>query len=234
MDFPVIFKLVWCLWCRPAKRILRSAFLSPPRPTLLFTPVKQTQASTSARRPIGRLNLGDSPPSPTKNGSESPRKRQKITTPVDVGDLDVVEGENDNTDVRVKFLTAEGHVEFHRPSSKKLQPETKWQRPCKLHIAYDCTKDIKDSSFYLIIYEGNVKCRRNLMKDFEAEEPENWVVFDTRKQIVAVLGSYPKKIYNFAYYIRKVADFSFKIDIQESFVSLNLFRKIQLSVHWTV
>jgi len=41
----------------------------------------------------------------------------------------------------------------------------------------------------LIIYEGNVKCRRNLMKDFEAEEPENWVVFDTRKQ----LGSYPKK-----------------------------------------
>lgn len=159
--------------CRPAKRILRSAFLSPPRPTLMFTPVKQAQASTSARRPIGRLNLGDSPPSPTKNGSESPRKRQKMTTTVDVGDLDVVEGENDNTDVRVKFLTAEGHVEFHRPSSKKLQPETKWQRPCKLHIAYDCSKDIKDSSFYMIIYEGNVKCRRNLMKDFEAEEPEN-------------------------------------------------------------
>lgn len=74
-------------------------------------------------------------------------------------------------DFNVKYLTAEGNIEFHRPSLKKLQRETIWQRPCKIHLAYDMGKDIKDSS--LRTYEGNVKCRRNLLKDFEAEEPEN-------------------------------------------------------------
>ncbi|KAJ8984607.1 hypothetical protein NQ317_006069 [Molorchus minor] len=73
---------------------------------------------------------------------------------------------------KIKNVTAEGAVEFHRPSMKKLQTETKWRRPCKLGIAYSST-NCNDCTIYLIIYEGNVKCRRNLMKDFEAEEPEN-------------------------------------------------------------
>lgn len=163
---------------RPSRRILRSAFLSPPRPTLMNTPEKQPLPSTSARRQIDRPKLGSppksSPPTPARNLPESPRKRQKLTpTRLDTSDIDVLECENDVPDVRVKYLTSEGNVEFHRPSLKKLQSETKWQRPCKIHIAYDCGKDIKDSSLYLIIYEGNVKCRRNLMRDFEAEEPEN-------------------------------------------------------------
>ncbi|XP_050299346.1 uncharacterized protein LOC126738182 isoform X2 [Anthonomus grandis grandis] len=142
---------------RPARRILRSSLLSPPRPTLLNTPKKQPQASTSARRQI-----------------ESPRKRQKLTpTHFDTSDIDILESENCIADQMVKYLTAEGNVEFHRPSLKKLQRETKWRRPSKLHIAYNGGKDVKDTSFYLIIYEGNVKCRKNLISAFEAEEAED-------------------------------------------------------------
>ncbi|XP_019757054.1 uncharacterized protein LOC109535576 isoform X4 [Dendroctonus ponderosae] len=150
---------------KSARRILRSSFLSPPRPTLMNTPVKQLQPSTSARRLIGKLNF---------DSNESPRKRQKLSsTQLDTSDIDILEPESDSSDVKVQYLTAEGHVEFHRPSSKKIMKETKWQRPCKIYIAYDSGKDVKDSNFYLIIYEGNVKCRRNLMKSFDAEEPDN-------------------------------------------------------------
>ncbi|XP_066147015.1 uncharacterized protein [Euwallacea fornicatus] len=164
---------------RPSRRILRSTFLSPPRPSLMFTPIKQPHASTSAKRQIGQLNLdksgtknGTSPPSPSKSLPESPNKRQKVTQ-FDVTDPDVLESENEIANSRVKYLTAEGYVEFHRPSLKKLQKETKWQRSCKIHIAYDCIRDIKDSSFYLIIYEGNSKCRRKLFADFEDPESED-------------------------------------------------------------
>ncbi|XP_050299345.1 uncharacterized protein LOC126738182 isoform X1 [Anthonomus grandis grandis] len=161
---------------RPARRILRSSLLSPPRPTLLNTPKKQPQASTSARRQIGKPNFdhSESPPAPLKNLSESPRKRQKLTpTHFDTSDIDILESENCIADQMVKYLTAEGNVEFHRPSLKKLQRETKWRRPSKLHIAYNGGKDVKDTSFYLIIYEGNVKCRKNLISAFEAEEAED-------------------------------------------------------------
>lgn len=148
------------------------------------TPIKQMQPSTSARRLIEKLNFDSNSssksssvgsPSPPKNTNlESPRKRQKLSSAnLNTSDIDILEPESDNSDVKVQYLTAEGHVEFHRPSSKKIMKETKWQRPCKIHIAYDSGRDVKDTNFYLIIYEGNVKCRRNLMNTFEAEEPEN-------------------------------------------------------------
>ncbi|XP_030766467.1 uncharacterized protein LOC115890387 [Sitophilus oryzae] len=185
---------------RPLRRTLRSAFLSPPRISLPNTPKKQPKPSTStnrdppppsSRRGINKLNFDNNEnnnidadtkktPSNTNNNNaisrpleDSPRKRRKLS-PKD-GDTDVVEEEPEleGPEVTVKYLTCEGHVEFHRPSLKKLQGETKWQRPCKLHLAYDCGKDVKDSTFYLIIYEGNVKCRRNLMAAFETDEPES-------------------------------------------------------------
>lgn len=84
-------------------------------------------------------------------------------------DLDVVEGESEVSH-HVKYVVCEGEVEFRKPSLKKLQAETKWRRPCKLNVAYTAAEC--DYTVYLIIYEGNVKCRRNLLKDFEAEEPE--------------------------------------------------------------
>ena len=67
----------------------------------------------------------------------------------------------------VKFLRAEGHVEFRRPSSKKYLRETKWNRPCKLEIAYSMT-DLQDSTIHLIIYSCDMPCKRNLMKQFES------------------------------------------------------------------
>ncbi|KAF7281128.1 hypothetical protein GWI33_005080 [Rhynchophorus ferrugineus] len=177
---------------RPLRRTLRSAFLSPPRLSMPCTPKKMPfQASTSlARRETLRRNINDhhftginddtdhnkTPTNgsgiPSERGDESPRKRRRHS-PRDL-DADLVEPECDFdlSDVAVRYLTAEGDVEFHRPSLKKLQTETKWRRPCKFHLAYDCGKDVKDSTFYLIIYEGNVKCRKNLMSAFEAEEPE--------------------------------------------------------------
>lgn len=74
-------------------------------------------------------------------------------------------------DVPMKYLIAEGFIEFRRKSSKKLQPETKWSRPCKLQVAYTQTS-FEDCTMHLIIYEGNMKCRRNLMKDFDSSENE--------------------------------------------------------------
>lgn len=71
----------------------------------------------------------------------------------------------------MKYLEAEGYLEFTGKSSKKLMRETRWSRPCKLHIAYTHT-NFEDCTVYLMIYEGNMKCRRNLMKDFEATTSE--------------------------------------------------------------
>lgn len=67
----------------------------------------------------------------------------------------------------IKFLRAEGHVEFRRPSSKKYVRETKWKRPCKLEIAYSMT-NLQDSTIHLIIYSCDMPCKRNLMKQFES------------------------------------------------------------------
>lgn len=71
----------------------------------------------------------------------------------------------------VKYVIAEGVLEFKGKISKKLQRETRWSRPCKLQIAYTQT-GFEDCTIHLIIYEGNMKCRRNLMKDFETNANE--------------------------------------------------------------
>ncbi|KAJ8949710.1 hypothetical protein NQ318_013579 [Aromia moschata] len=154
--------------------------MSPPRITITRsqtkTPKKQTDPSTSSSNSKDRErdkergqgdglhNLPDLPLSPAKRFKPSGGDFSDI-------DLETVEGESDGPP-KVKYVMAEGAVEFHRPSIKKLQTETKWKRPCKLSIAYSST-NCNDCTIYLIIYEGNVKCRRNLMKEFEAEEPEN-------------------------------------------------------------
>lgn len=72
----------------------------------------------------------------------------------------------------VRYITSEGAIEFHKPSTKKLQIETKWRRPCKLSVAYSSINCNNDYCIYLIIYEGNIKCRRNLLKEFEGGEPQ--------------------------------------------------------------
>lgn len=74
-------------------------------------------------------------------------------------------------DLPMKYIQADGYLEFTGKSSKKLQPETRWSRPCKLQIAYTQTS-FEDCTIYLMIYEGNMKCRRNLMKDFDASTSE--------------------------------------------------------------
>lgn len=105
----------------------------------------------------------------------SPMKRVKLNNDAKAGTevksadkiIEIVEG---NKGV-VRYVTLEGHMEFRRRSTKKFQRETKWQRPCKLHIAYSCPK-VSESTIYLIIYEGNMRCRRNLLKEFEAAEDD--------------------------------------------------------------
>lgn len=96
----------------------------------------------------------------------SPVKKSRL----DSGDSSVVATPKTNTtsdeDLPVKYLTCEGSIEFRRISSKKLQSETKWTRPCKLHIAYTCNS-FDDCTLHLVIYEGNMKCRRNLLKEFD-------------------------------------------------------------------
>lgn len=89
----------------------------------------------------------------------SPRKKMKIESEEQD---ETVEGEEES---QLKYITAEGNVEFHKPSLKKLQNETKWRRPVKLHLGYT-KSSFKDCTIYLIIYEGNLKCRRNLYKEF--------------------------------------------------------------------
>lgn len=71
----------------------------------------------------------------------------------------------------ISYVTAEGSIEFRKRSSKKLQPETKWSRSCKMHVAYSNTS-LEDYTVYLIIYEGGAKCRRNLTREFEKDNVE--------------------------------------------------------------
>ncbi|CAG9864684.1 unnamed protein product [Phyllotreta striolata] len=113
-----------------------------------------------------RLNISDIPTSPLK---------KLKTSSFDLSEnLETLESESDCTESvhKLKYVKSEGHVEFHKPSLKKYQAETKWQRPCKLSVAY-LSDNPDDYMIYLIIYEGNLKCKRNLLKDFEAEECEN-------------------------------------------------------------
>lgn len=156
--------------------------MSPPRisyqKTQTKTPKKSSDPSTSSTNlrerekcPSREQGQGDGFHNPA-DLPVSPAKRFKPAVGDFVeNDVETVEGESDATP-KIKYMMAEGSVEFHRPSIKKLQTETKWKRPCKLSVAYS-SANCHDCTIYLIIYEGNVKCRRNLMKDFEAEEPEN-------------------------------------------------------------
>ncbi|KAJ8919344.1 hypothetical protein NQ315_003928 [Exocentrus adspersus] len=156
--------------------------LSPPRPTYqkmqTKTPKKSSDPSTSSTstrereksknreqgQGDGFHNHIDLPVSPAKRFK--PAEGDFIES-----DVETVEGESDTVS-KIKYMIAEGSIEFHKPSIKKLQTETKWRRPCKLSVAYSSV-NCHDCTIFLIIYEGNVKCRRNLMKEFEAEEPEN-------------------------------------------------------------
>lgn len=67
----------------------------------------------------------------------------------------------------IKYVSMEGHVEFHKRSTKKFQRENKWQRPCKLEIAYSNT-NVNDTTIHLIIYSCEMKCKRNLLTEFES------------------------------------------------------------------
>ncbi|CAH1973439.1 unnamed protein product [Acanthoscelides obtectus] len=160
-------------------KFIPMGLMTPPRichQKMLFkTPKKQNGASTSSLfqpkennkekgQGDGIHNLLDVETSPVKKFKAS------NGDPV-VSNLELVESECDLVMPQVKYVLMDGAIEFHKPSSKKLQSETKWKRPSKLSVAYSKTNC--EYTIYLIIYEGNVKCRRNLLKEFEEEEPEN-------------------------------------------------------------
>ncbi|KAG5873210.1 hypothetical protein JTB14_019518 [Gonioctena quinquepunctata] len=168
-------------------KLIPIGLMSPPRTfhlkTQAKTPKKQSIPSTSRNRSQER----PPPPQPREQGQgdgfhrdecpTSPAKKMKTSALGDFADADseTVEGEYDSvstTTQKLKYAVSEGAIEFHKPSLKKLQVETKWRRPCKLSVAYAAT-NCTDYTMYLIIYEGNNKCRRNLMREFEAEEQEN-------------------------------------------------------------
>lgn len=149
---------------------------SPQRTTHARTPIKPIgESSNSSFHPAARnireeIGQGDGPHN--NEISFSPAKKLRLSGDNQTDELnnsiDFVEDEPDDSE-QIKYILAEGSVEFHRPSIKKLQTETKWKRPCKLSVAYTSTTS-QDCTIYLIIYEGNVKCRKNLLKDFEALE----------------------------------------------------------------
>lgn len=126
---------------------LRNEEVTPPN--LTFSPIIQT-----------RIEKGQGDGPHNCDSSESPRKKCKI---------DFREGDGSGPVPNIKYIITEGHIEFRRKSTKKLQSETKWNRPCKLEVAYSAT-NFEDCVIYMMIYQGNMKCRRNLLKDFEACE----------------------------------------------------------------
>ncbi|XP_045479414.1 uncharacterized protein LOC123684272 isoform X1 [Harmonia axyridis] len=146
-------------------------FFSPPKSNEAKTPTKSvSQPSTSSavkqeeRRGVKKRLEGCSPAKRLKkNGGGDELGESSSGT-------ELVECESEP--LRVKYMVSEGHVEFRKPSMKKLQTECRWRRPCKLSVAYSSTSN-QDCSIYLIIYEGNVKCRRNLMKEFDEAEPKD-------------------------------------------------------------
>jgi hypothetical protein len=119
---------------------------SPPPDKGLVTPPKQTQPSTSM------IEMGQGDGAHNCSLLMSPPKKMKLTAETET--TEIVEGESEVSPL--KYVTAEGSVE---------QNETKCKRPVKLHIGYT-TSSFKDCMIYLIIYEGNLKCRRNLYKEF--------------------------------------------------------------------
>lgn len=125
-----------------------------------ITPPQETQPSTSGTE----TNENNK-----KCPLMSPVKKIKLSHNEDDQNQETLEDETVTEPLQLKYLTAEGHVEFHRQSQKKYQKETKWQRPVKLHLGYTYNS-IKDCTIYLVIYEGNLTCRRNLLKEFEKSD----------------------------------------------------------------
>ncbi|KAF5305937.1 hypothetical protein FQR65_LT07548 [Abscondita terminalis] len=104
-------------------------------PNLTFSPVFQTR--------IVEKGQGDGPHN--CEASESPRKKCK---------MDLAQGDGAEPMPTIKYIISEGHIQFRRKSSKKLQTETKWNRPCKLEVAYSAT-NFEDCVIYMIIYQGH-------------------------------------------------------------------------------
>ncbi|KAK9872172.1 hypothetical protein WA026_016225, partial [Henosepilachna vigintioctopunctata] len=142
-------------------------FFSPPKTSQPKTPTKSSSRPSTS----GPNKSQDSKPSQTEGCSPAKRLRVCRYGEGDNSDLlidtDICESEREP--VHVKYMVSEGYVEFCKPSMKKLQSECKWKRPCKLSIAYSSTTN-QDCTIYLIIYEGNVRCRRNLLKEFDKAE----------------------------------------------------------------
>lgn len=136
------------------------------------TPPKETQQPSTSCSLTEKGGHGDgfhNNHHDTAPESPSTAKRFKSSDGNDHSEsIETIEEEND-CQLQVKYVTVDGDIEFHKPSTKKFQTETKWRRPCKLSIAYTGAS-IEDCTIHLIIYEGNLKCRRNLLKDFEAQE----------------------------------------------------------------
>lgn len=123
-------------------------------PNLYFSPPQ--------KREFEEQGQGDGPHN-NLDAPESPVKKCK---------LDLGQGDGASiTPPQLKYIRFEGSLEFRTKSTKKLQAETKWNRPCKLEVAYSAT-NITDCTIYMIIYHGNTKCRRNLLKDFESCKTE--------------------------------------------------------------
>ncbi|CAG9832212.1 unnamed protein product [Diabrotica balteata] len=165
------------------QKMIPLALMSPPRPIQLrsetTTPKKRPLPSSSNnnRRELRskypkEQGQGDGPHNNTEIPS-SPRKKLKTPYEVSLESIETLENECDSTESgqKLKYVLCQGDIEFHRPSQKKYQSETKWRRPCKLSVAYTSLGS-NQYTIYLIIYEGNVKCRRNLMKEFDAVDAE--------------------------------------------------------------
>ncbi|XP_018330539.1 uncharacterized protein LOC108740648 [Agrilus planipennis] len=144
----------------PVKKSIRCETLVPGITELLCNSEK-----TPPNKPLQRINhnieekgQGDGFHVEQSHYHHSPPKRLR---------MEQGQGDAEASVASIKYLSTNGYVEFHKKSSKKLQTETKWKRPCKLEIAYSIDP-VEKYIIHLVIYEGNMKCRKNLLKDFEA------------------------------------------------------------------
>lgn len=112
--------------------------------------VSPPKSTCSPRTPLNHFEMGQ--------GDGVPMKKLKLTK---------VESEVLVCPPVLHYISAEGYVEFHRKSFKKLQSKTAWKRKTKLEFAY-CGDTLENITIYMIIYQGNTRCRKNLLKDFEA------------------------------------------------------------------
>ncbi|XP_017772524.1 PREDICTED: uncharacterized protein LOC108559688 [Nicrophorus vespilloides] len=94
------------------------------------------------------------------NCSDTPTKRTRLN--------DTEDDDPSVPDVQITNITSDGYIEFYRKSSKKFQNETKWSRPCKFQVAFSQVPS--GYLIHLMIYQGTVKCKRNLLKQFDSVE----------------------------------------------------------------